>query len=168
MEVTALVRFKMAEEPSDTCIKVILPNFAPRPAYSRARPTVLVCKELETRAMPALAIPRNLVADHALLLSHELHETTRTIPEPPQGTFAHKLWRYLLAGGAYRDCLEELWRGGRASRIAYFMLVDEFRRELDDEIGCASLGDYDLTPLLLLVTDHYSDLWNDRDKSRWC
>jgi hypothetical protein len=118
--------------------------------------------------MPALAIPRNPAADHALLLSDELRETTRTIPVPPQGTFAHKLWCYLLAGGAYRTCLEELWRGGHASRIACFMLVDEFRRELDDETGCASLGDYDLTPLLLLVTDHYSDLWNDRDKSRWC
>ncbi len=118
--------------------------------------------------MPALAIHQNPAADSALFLSHKLRETTQTIPEPPRGTFAHKLWRYLLGGGAYRACLEELWRGRRASRIASFMLVDEFRRELDDELGCTSLDDYDVTPLLLLVVDHYSDLWNDRDKSRWC
>lgn len=118
--------------------------------------------------MPALAISRNPAADHALLLSNELSETARTIPEPPQGTFAHKLWLYLLAGGAYRACLEELRCGRLASRIACFMLVDEFRRELDDETGCSSLAEYDLTPLFLLVTEHYSALWNDRDKGRWC
>lgn len=168
MEVIALVRFEKAEEPSDACNQRHLAEFRSSPCVFKGETDGARLQELEIRAMPALAIPRNPAADHALLLSHELHETTRTIPEPPQGTFAHKLWRYLLAGGAYRDCLEELWRGERASRIAYFMLVDEFRRELDDEMGCASLGDYDLTPLLLLVTDHYSDLWNDRDKSRWC